>query len=251
MNYYQFHISDFASHTSHLTLEEEAVYRRLLDYYYDTESPIPVKTQPVIRRLRLGSESVIFDAILSEFFVKMADGWHNLRADFEINDYHKKGDTARENSKKGGRPKKNRGLETQSVIAGFQNETQPKANQEPVTINHKQVTDGNVKPLRVIPGCPIQQITELYNSTANHLPKARVVTDAIKRSISTRWKENPKFQTLEFWRHLFDYCEANEFLSGRSQSRNGGTPFRASLDWIVRPSNFAKVINSNYEQSRT
>src|SRR5690606_40835627 len=53
VNYYQFHIADFTLHTVHLTLEEEGVYRRLLDYYYDTESPIPKKTERVIRRLRL------------------------------------------------------------------------------------------------------------------------------------------------------------------------------------------------------
>ena len=54
MHYYPFNIADFNLHTAHLTLEEEAVYRRLIDFYYDTEQPIPVETQPVIRRLRLG-----------------------------------------------------------------------------------------------------------------------------------------------------------------------------------------------------
>ena len=139
MHYYPFNIGDFSLHTSHLTLEEEAVYRRLLDYYYDTEQPIPVETQRVIRRLRLVNYESTVDTILDEFFIKQDDGWHNLRADIEIADYHSKANTARENGKKGGRPKKNGGSKTQPVILANPDLTQTKAKQElePVTKNYK------------------------------------------------------------------------------------------------------------------
>lgn len=148
MNYYQFHIADWTLHTAHLTLEEEAVYRRLLDYYYDTESPIPEKTQPVIRRLRLGSYEETVASILDEFFTLKADGWHNLRADREIIEYNAKAEIARANGKKGGRPKKQKQenqqvaenqnpQKTQPVISGNPEKTGSKANQEPRTINQK------------------------------------------------------------------------------------------------------------------
>ena len=140
MHFYSFNIGDFSLHTSHLTLEEEAVYRRLLDFYYDTELPIPIKTQPVLRRLRLGDYAEIVDSILLEFFLKQGDGWHNLRADIEISDYHHKGQIARENGKKGGRPKKNSGLETQRVILANQTITQSKAKQELVTNKQELIT---------------------------------------------------------------------------------------------------------------
>lgn len=91
MNYYQFHIADWALHTSHLSLEEEAVYRRLLDYYYDTEAPIPRETKWVIRRLRLVPHKEIVLSILQEFFVLQDDGWHNLRADREIEKWNNRG----------------------------------------------------------------------------------------------------------------------------------------------------------------
>lgn len=145
MHYYQFHIADFTLHTTHLSLEEEAVYRRLLDYYYDTEKPIPKETNAVIRRLRLVNYAAIVESVLNEFFVCEADGWHNLRADFEIDTYHLKADTARVNGKKGGRPKKNNPAETGLVNLANPAETGSKANQEPVTINHKPLTS-NHKP---------------------------------------------------------------------------------------------------------
>ena len=141
MHYYQFNIGDFSLHTNHLTLEEEAVYRRLLDFYYDTERPIPIETHPVIRRLRLGLYEPTVDVILHEFFAKESDGWHNLRADIEIADYHAKGKTARENGSKGGRPKKNSGSKTQSVILANPEITQPKPKQELRTINNKPITN--------------------------------------------------------------------------------------------------------------
>jgi uncharacterized protein YdaU (DUF1376 family) len=53
MHYYKFEIAVWHLHTSHLSLIEEAVYFRLINFYYDTESPIPTETHSVIRRLRL------------------------------------------------------------------------------------------------------------------------------------------------------------------------------------------------------
>lgn len=141
MNYYQFHISDWALHTSHLTLQEEAVYRRLLDFYYDTEKPIPKETKPVIRRLRLTEYSDLVGSILEEFFTLEEDGWHNNRADIEIADYHAKAGRARENGRKGGRPpKENQGSETQPVLPRNPEGTGSKANQEPRTINQEPLT---------------------------------------------------------------------------------------------------------------
>ena len=40
MNYYPFHIGDYLSATRHLSWEEDAAYRRLLDTYYTTEKPV-------------------------------------------------------------------------------------------------------------------------------------------------------------------------------------------------------------------
>ncbi len=160
MHYYQFNISDWALHTSHLTLEEEGVYRRILDHYYDTEKPIPKETQPVIRRLRLVNHSVPFGLILAEFFHLEDDGWHNHRADIEIKEYLRKGDVARANGKRGGRPKKkpvttgaNNPEETQSVNLANPDVTQKEPdhkltkNYELGTINQELETSNQLKDL--------------------------------------------------------------------------------------------------------
>lgn len=140
MHYYQFDISSWAIHTSHLTIEEEGVYRRLLDYYYDSEMPIPKETKPVIRRLRLVNHEDIVQSILNEFFYLEDDGWHNPRADIEIKNYHLKAEKARANGKKGGRPKQNQDIETESVILANPEETTLKANYKLRTKNYELET---------------------------------------------------------------------------------------------------------------
>lgn len=175
MNYYQFHISDWALHTSHLTLEEEGVYRRLLDFYYDTEKPIPKETQPVIRRLRLGLHSETVSLILNEFFHLEEDGWHNNRADIEIAQYQSNAERARENGKKGGRPKKDSGSKTQLVVFANPEETGSKANQEPRTINHEPLTKNEDKDItpQAADSDSVSEIFSHWKTIMNH-PRAKL-----------------------------------------------------------------------------
>lgn len=112
MHHYPFHLGDYIRATAHLDLIEDCVYRRLIDLYMETESPIPNETQQVIRRLRLGSSGLILDAILNEFFTLEDDNcWHNKRCDDEIREFRRLAEVSRINGKLGGRPKK-----TQQVI---------------------------------------------------------------------------------------------------------------------------------------
>ena len=127
MHYYKFNIADWHLATSHLSLEEEAVYFKLINYYYDTEQCIPKETDSVIRRLRLGSVKDLVGIVLQEFFVLQDDGWHHLRCDDEITKYHHKAEVNQRIGKLGGRPKK-----TQTVLVGIPEIT--------LTTNHKPLT---------------------------------------------------------------------------------------------------------------
>jgi uncharacterized protein YdaU (DUF1376 family) len=249
VNYYQFHIADFALHTSHLSLEEECIYRRLLDYYYDTESPIPEKTDLVIRRLRLKGYEDSVALILNEFFVLQADGWHNLRADSEISEYNKKADRARENGKKGGRPKKNKGLKTQPVISWNPEETGSKANQEPRTINHNTDPNGSVVGKGIPAPCPHQEIISLYHEALPMGTAVRVWNSEREKNLRARWRENQKRQSLDWWKKFFEYVSQSEFLTGQAApAQQGRDPFVVSLDWLINPQNFAKVVEGKYHQ---
>lgn len=133
MHYYNFNIGDYIKHTMHLTPEEDLAYRRLLDLYYDTESPISTDIPRVSRRLRLGSE--VIESVLNEFFEKTEEGYRNYRADAEIADYHAYIDKQRSNGKLGGRPKKSSGKPTANPS---QTQVEPKK-----SLNNKQQTTTN------------------------------------------------------------------------------------------------------------
>jgi len=84
MNYYQFHIGDYASHTAHLEPMEDLAYRRMLDLYYRTQAPLPSDVQRIAKLIRLPDNAAIVRDILNEFFTPCEQGWENARADREI-----------------------------------------------------------------------------------------------------------------------------------------------------------------------
>jgi uncharacterized protein YdaU (DUF1376 family) len=86
VNYYPFHIGDYASATRHLSWDEDCAYRRLLDAYYTTEKPLPLDERAVCRLVLATTqdqrEAVM--TVLSEFWARTDSGWVNRRADAEI-----------------------------------------------------------------------------------------------------------------------------------------------------------------------
>lgn len=89
MHYFQFEIKEWVANTAHLTLEEEAVYLRLINYYYDSERAIPVDIAMISRKLRIVNQEIT-ESILHEFFTESSEGFIHNRCDVEIAKYHSK-----------------------------------------------------------------------------------------------------------------------------------------------------------------
>jgi uncharacterized protein YdaU (DUF1376 family) len=144
MHYYPHHIGDYKSATAHLSNEEDLAYRRLLEMYYDIEGNIPLETQWVARRLRVGTQPL--ESVLNDFFVRTEEGWKHSRCDLVIREYHEMAEKNRRNGKLGGRPKSNKSNDknpvgSQSDASGNPVVTHSKANQEPITNNHKPIKE--------------------------------------------------------------------------------------------------------------
>ena len=137
LHFYKFHIGDYKSATSHLSNEEDLAYRRLLDMYYDTEQPIPLDTEWVSRRLRVGSDCVF--SVLRDFFVQQEDGWHHVRCESELENYRRLAEIARHNGARGGRKPSGFPAGSESVASGNPMETHLQANHKPLTTNHQPV----------------------------------------------------------------------------------------------------------------
>lgn len=99
------------------------------------------------------------------------------------------------------------------------------------------VPDGDEK----VPNCPISEIVATYHATLPAHPRVRAFPDVAAKMLRSRWRESSDRQTLDWWREFFAYVGKSDFLAGRR------TDFQADLLWLVRPTNFAKVVNGNYE----
>lgn len=87
VNYYPFHIGDYVRETAHLSMLEDAAYRRLLDLYYTTEKPFeqPVDELCVLVRAKSPSERAAVQRVIATFFYPDSAGvLHHKRCDREI-----------------------------------------------------------------------------------------------------------------------------------------------------------------------
>ena len=67
MNYYEHHLGDFAKDCSYLSMMREGAYRRLIDFYYATETPLPLDMAELyeIARCTCKAERDAIDATIS------------------------------------------------------------------------------------------------------------------------------------------------------------------------------------------
>lgn len=124
MNYYPHHIGDYASATAHLSMLEDAAYRRLIDWYYLDEAPIPADSRAIYRRVRATSdaEREAVDVVLDEFFVRTDDGYTHKRCDAEIAASRSKSDARRDAAN---RSWKNRRMQDAPTLQCKQNANAP------------------------------------------------------------------------------------------------------------------------------
>ena len=114
MYYYQFNIGDYQSHTSHLSDIEDLVYRRLLDWYYLHEMPIPLEIEETSRQIRMRSHTESIAIVLQEYFERTDDGWIHHRANKEIAKADEKSEKASASAKARWSKKDANALPTQS-----------------------------------------------------------------------------------------------------------------------------------------
>jgi uncharacterized protein YdaU (DUF1376 family) len=254
MHYYQFNIGDYRAATAHLSNEEDLAYRRLLDMYYDSENKIPIDIQWVSRRLRL--EPHVVRDVLQDMFVKQDDGWFHSKCEEVIQSYHAMAEKNRANGRRGGR-KKN------PVGSHMDSDSEPIAK---ATINHKPITnnqvntnicppDGEPEAKDGLPTCDHKTIVELYHQHLPTLRRVEVWNDTRKGYLKQRWREVAvdlaKTDTvtsevmLNWWADFFQHIGKSKFLTGKVNSRDGRA-FVADLEWIIKPTNFAKIIEGKY-----
>lgn len=147
MHYYKFNIGDYAKATRHLTNLEDLAYRRLLELYYDTEQALCDDVKELARRINMRENIGEIEIVLADFFTHHEGCFVSKRVEKELEEYRVKASVARDNGKKGGRPKKTEEkpngfpIGTEEKPNSNPEESESKANHKPLTINQEPITN--------------------------------------------------------------------------------------------------------------
>ena len=243
MHYFKRNIGDYHKKAGRLSILEHGAYTLLMDACYDRER-FPTKDEAIEWCwARTADEVSAIEFVLAKFFTLENGVYVQPRIAEEIAAYQEMSS----NNKRIAQERENRRRmeRDEPSTERVHDVNEPPPNQEPRTIN--QEPDNKAK--SAISSCPVGQIIDLYKSIAVRLPIPRVIPDVTRSDISARWRQDARFRTMDFWTEFFTYCENNQFLSGQVDGRDGKKPFRADLQWIVKASNFAKIINGNYHNA--
>lgn len=242
MHYYQFNIGDYKSHTEHLSDLEDLAYRRLLDWYYLHESPIPIDEAEVARQIRMRSHSDCIAIVLREYFEQTDSGWIHHRADKELAKAGDKSQKASDSAKvRWNKQKDANALQPQS-------EGNATHNTEHITQNTDITHD--LATARSIPAAPISEIVELYNKHLPMLPQVTVINDSRKRMISARWREVvttdklDRQKGLEFFDWFFCHVGRSKFLTGKTKD------WKANFEFLFTASKFPRIVEGAYHQEQ-
>ena len=144
MHYYTFHPKDYMSKTSFLEPMEDLAYRRMLDYQYLNECPLPKDIDEIAMLINMRTHSESIATVLRYFFDITDDGYVNDRAEKEIAKYQEKSDKARKSAnarwkKTVSKASNDEGLSNSDANA-MQNRSEGNANHKPLTTNQELST---------------------------------------------------------------------------------------------------------------
>lgn len=263
MNFYKHFIGDYARDTASLSALEHGVYRLMLDSYYATEKPLPADVGELylIAKARTPAERRAVDKIAGRFFAVNGDGTrHNPRADIEIAEARAKSAKAKGSaelrwSKADAIPNAEQS-DMRSHSDGNASQSQKPEESKASTANAVEVRDAVAN----LPDCPHEKLISLYHELLPECPRIVKWTSARQQTMRARWRDEAlpnrekhrgyrtEEEGLTYWRRFFSYCAESKFLTGQAPGRDGKPPFMASLRWLIKDENFAKVIEGEYHR---
>lgn len=144
MHYYTFHPKDYMSKTNFLEPMEDLAYRRMLDYQYLNECPLPKDIDEIAMLINIRTHSESISTVLRYFFELTDDGYVNDRAEKEIAKYQMKSYKARESANVRWRGTGSKASSSKpssdSNANAMQTHSEGNANHKPSTTNQEPLT---------------------------------------------------------------------------------------------------------------
>ena len=254
MHYYKKNIGDYAKKTGRLTMLQHGAYTLLIDSCYDRET-FPTIDEAIEWTWASSTEEIeAVKFVLKKFFVYQNGLYVQKRIREELDNYHNNAET----NKRIAIEREAKRREKRTKREQFVNEPPP--NQEPLTINQEPnisicPPSGEPELGNGLPKCNHQAVIDLYHQHLPTLRRVEVWNDARKGYLRQRWRDvalelSAEQQAteevmLDYWARLFNYVGESKFLMGKVNDKSGRV-FTADLEWILKPSNFAKIVEGKY-----
>ncbi len=97
-----------------------------------------------------------------------------------------------------------------------------------------------------VPPCPHSEIIQMYHTILPELPcivESRWRGSERAKNLATRWKEDSRHQKIDFWETFFQTVRRNPHWMGEN-----GRGWKSDLGWLVKRSNFDKVIDRGVDE---
>lgn len=252
--YFSWFPTIYAAATQHLSLAEDGAYRRLLDHYMTTKQPLPDNDASLARIAGVGKAEwdAVKNAVKTYFkpSINPAGYLHHTFCEQELGLHTARMDKAKNNGKKGGRPKSL--ISNENKPLGFENETQQKA--------EHNITEHNIRDrANALPLVESDKKTQIHD-LPDWLPKDdwqafKEMRKAIKKPMTERaeqmlikklqaMKSSPSLilqqSIINCWQDIYELKGTNEThqrTSGGSYPTGGGSygrkePFKRNVETI-------------------
>jgi|GEM_PF-5761035 len=90
---------------------------------------------------------------------------------------------------------------------------------------------------------PYNEIVASYHEHCPSLPRVLKVTDARKKQIAARWKDNDC--NFALFTEFFQRIEKSDFLTNRSGANRNG--WSCTFDWALNDQNMTKILEGRYD----
>lgn len=253
------YVADYLSATSRLTTEQHGAYLLLLMDYW--KNGPPPDNDGVLAQITRLSPSAWSNArtMLEAFFQVQSGQWSHHRVDEELAKANHNKEVNSRRGKAGADARYGKKDASTMLEPYLGDSTSPSPSSSPIS-SSSSATNTNIcppdgEPKVKIPDCNHQAVIDLYHQQLPTLRRVEVWNAARQGYLRQRWREVAAelgkdkpisaSAVLEWFNDFFGHIQKSRFLVGKVNSKDGRS-FTADLEWILKPSNFAKIVEGKY-----
>jgi uncharacterized protein YdaU (DUF1376 family) len=251
------YVADYLSATSRLTTEQHGAYLLLLMDYW--KNGPPPDNDGVLAQITRLSPSAWSNArtMLEAFFHVQLGQWSHHRVDEELAKANHNKEVNSRRGKAGADARYGKKDASTMLQASLGDSTSPSPSPSPLSSSttNTDICPPDGEPEVKIPDCNHQAVIDLYHQQLPTLRRVEVWNAARQGYLRQRWREVAAelgkdkpisaSAVLEWFNDFFGHIQKSRFLVGKVNSKDGRA-FTADLEWILKPNNFAKIVEGKY-----